>query len=56
MNGYIAIIALYALFLIGVGAFISRKVKTTDDFFVGGRRLGPLLLFITLVAPNIGAG
>ncbi|MGL5270771.1 MAG: sodium:solute symporter family protein [Selenomonadaceae bacterium] len=56
MNGYIAVIALYALFLIGVGAFISRKVKTTDDFFVGGRRLGPLLLFITLVAPNIGAG
>lgn len=56
MAGYIFVIALYALFLIGVGAFMSRKVKTADDFFVGGRRLGPALLFITLIAPNIGAG
>ncbi len=56
MNGYIVVIALYALFLIGLGTFISRKVKTTDDFFVGGRSLGGMLLFITLVAPNIGAG
>jgi len=56
MNAYILVIALYAAFLIGVGTFISRRVKTTDDFFVGGRKLGPLLLFITLVAPNIGAG
>ena len=56
MNDYILVIALYALFLIGIGVYISRKVKTTDDFFVGGRKLGPLLLFITLIAPNIGAG
>ena len=56
MNDYILVIALYALFLIAIGGFISRKVKTADDFFVGGRKLGPMLLFITLIAPNIGAG
>jgi SSS family solute:Na+ symporter len=31
-------------------------VKESGDFFVAGRRLGPGLLFSTLVAANIGAG
>ena len=56
LNWYLVIIALYAALLIGVGLFISRRVKGADDFFVGGRKMAPFLLFITLVAPNIGAG
>jgi len=56
MNGYIIVIALYSLVLILIGTIMSKKVKTTDDFFVGGRKFGSLLLFITLIAPNIGAG
>ena len=56
MNGYLVVIALYAVLLIAVGVIISRRVKGADDFFVGGRKMAPFLLFITLVAPNIGAG
>lgn len=56
MNWYLVVIGLYAVLLISVGLFISRKVKGADDFFVGGRKMAPFLLFITLVAPNIGAG
>ncbi|WP_346355858.1 sodium:solute symporter family protein [Azotosporobacter soli] len=56
MNGYVWAILLYALLLIVVGLFITKKVKGAADFFVGGRKFGPALLFITLVAPNIGAG
>ena len=56
MNGYIIVIVLYALVLIGFGFFITKRVKGADDFFVGGRNFGPVLLFITLLAPNIGAG
>ncbi len=56
MNGYVWVIALYALFLIAVGMVMRKRVKGADDFFVGGRKFGPILLFITLVAPNIGAG
>lgn len=41
---------------VALGLWISRKVSTTSDFFVAGRRLGPGLLFSTLVAANIGAG
>ena len=34
MNGYIIVIALYSLVLILIGTIMSKKVKTTDDFFV----------------------
>ena len=56
MNWYLLVIALYAVLFIAVGVIISRRVKGADDFFVGGRKMAPFLLFITLVAPNIGAG
>ena len=56
MNGYVWIIALYSLLLIGIGFFMTKRVKDSADFFVGGRKFGTLLLFITLIAPNIGAG
>jgi len=56
MNGYTWVIVLYALLLIGVGFIITKRVKGSADYFVGGRKFGPALLFITMVAPNIGAG
>jgi solute:Na+ symporter, SSS family len=56
MNGYTWVIVLYALLLIGIGFLVTKRVKDSADFFVGGRKFGPALLFITLVAPNIGAG
>lgn len=56
MNLHLAVVLLYSAFLIGLGLFIGRRVKTTGAFFVAGRSLGPLLLFATLLAANIGAG
>lgn len=56
MNGYTWVIILYALLLVGVGVVISKRVKGSADYFVGGRKFGTALLFITMVAPNIGAG
>ena len=40
----------------GIGLWIGRKVHGSSDFFVAGRRFGPLLLFSTMLAANIGAG
>ena len=40
----------------GLGLWIGRRVRGTGDFFVAGRRLGPGLLFSTMLAANIGAG
>ena len=40
----------------GIGLWIGRTVRSSTDFFVAGRRLGPSLLFSTMLAANIGAG
>jgi solute:Na+ symporter, SSS family len=46
----------YSLLMAGVGLWIGRHVRATGDFFVAGRSLGPVLIFATFLAGNIGAG
>jgi SSS family solute:Na+ symporter len=53
---YLLIIVLYSAGQIALGLWVARRVRGTGDFFVAGRRLGPGLLFATLLAPNIGVG
>lgn len=49
-------LALYSLGLMALGLWIGRRLRGSSDFFVAGRRLGPGLLFSTMLAANIGAG
>jgi solute:Na+ symporter, SSS family len=56
VNLALTLLLLYSVVQVGLGLWIGRRVKTTEEFFVAGRRLGPGLLFATLVAANIGAG
>ncbi|HEY3884119.1 MAG TPA: hypothetical protein VGL62_02835, partial [Vicinamibacterales bacterium] len=53
---YLVIIIAYSAAQIAIGLWISRRVSGPSDFFVAGRRLGPGLLFATLLAANIGGG
>jgi SSS family solute:Na+ symporter len=53
---YLAVILGYSVLQVLLGLWIGRRVKTSGDFFVAGRRLGPGLLFSSLMAANIGAG
>ena len=56
MNYQLGALIVYSALFIGVGLFISRRVKNADDFLVAGRRLGPGLIATTFLAANIGAG
>ncbi len=56
MSTYLLWILGYSAVLILLGAWISRQVGRSDDFLVAGRRLGPGLIFATVLAANIGAG
>jgi len=56
MFSHLAILLGYSAALIGLGLWIGRRVSGTKDFFVAGRRLGPGLIFSTMLAANIGAG
>ncbi len=56
MNLHLVILASYSLALMGLGLWIGRRVRGASDFFVASRRLGPGLIFSTMLAANIGAG
>lgn len=56
MNSHLVWLLAYSAGLIGLGVWISRRIRTSSDFFVAGRSLGPGLLFSTMLAANIGAG
>ena len=56
MNIHLTLLVAYSAAQLALGVWISRRVKTSSDFFVAGRALGPGLLFSTTLAANIGAG
>ena len=53
---HLTLLLAYSLAQIALGLWIARHVRSTSDFFVAGRRLGPGLLLATFLAANIGAG
>ena len=53
---HLTVLIVYSILIIALGMWIGRKVETTDSFFVAGRKLGPILIFSTMFAANIGAG
>ncbi|MCP3960055.1 MAG: sodium:solute symporter family protein [bacterium] len=56
MNLQLVFLAVYLVALVALGLWIGRRVESSDTFFVAGRRLGPVLVFATVLAANIGAG
>ena len=52
----LAVFMIYCTAFIGLGIWVGRKVETGAAFFVANRRLGPALIFSTVLAANIGAG
>lgn len=56
MAVHVFVLGLYSLSLMALGLWIGRRVRGASDFFVAGRRLGPGLVFSTMLAANIGAG
>ena len=53
---YLLTILVYAAAQIGLGVWVARGARSSGEFFVAGRRLGPGLLFATFLAANIGSG
>ena len=53
---YLLVLVAYAVGLVALGLFLSRRVTSAKDFFVAGRSLPPGLIFATFLAANIGAG
>ena len=45
-----SIIALYGLFVVGVGIWCGRKQKSTEEYYVAGRGVGSSIVGISMVA------
>ncbi len=56
MNVYLLVIILYILIILLIGISLRKYVKSSSDFFVGGRKFNTAFLFTTLITANIGAG
>lgn len=56
MSLHLTLVVAYAAGIIVLGLWTSRFVRTSGDFFVAGRGLGPGLVFSSMLAANIGAG
>lgn len=52
----IIIIVVYMLAMVGVGIYANTKIKTKEDFVLGGRRFGTVSLVGTIMATMMGSG
>ncbi|MDO4154211.1 MAG: sodium/proline symporter [Clostridia bacterium] len=48
-------IVLYLATMVGIGAWYSKKNKNTDDFYLGGRKLGPLVTAMSAEASDMSS-
>ena len=49
------VIAVYAAMMLGVGASYSRQNKTADDYLLGGQRISPIVLGLSLFATLVSS-
>lgn len=52
----LSIFIIYLLAMLGVGFYFMRKNSTTDDYYVGGRKLNSLHIGLSVVATDVGGG
>ncbi len=48
-------IIMYLVMMIVIGAIFSKKNKSTDDFYLGGRKLGPLVTAMSAEASDMSS-
>jgi SSS family solute:Na+ symporter len=52
----IIIFVIYFSLMLGVGYYFSRKNKSVEDYYVGGRSMGPWHIGLSVVATDVGGG
>ena len=52
----LGIFAIYMIVMLGVGFFFLKRNKDTDDYYVGGRKMGSWHIGLSVVATDVGGG
>ena len=50
----LVIIGVYLAAMVAIGLVVVKKVRDMDDYYLGGRSFGPLVLMATVCATIIG--
>jgi len=50
-----AIMALYFLFVLGIGLVLKRSIRTSTDFFLSGRSMPAWVAGLAFMSANLGA-
>ena len=50
-----AILAVYGLFVLGIGFALKKSVKNSEDFFISGRRIPGWITGLAFLSANLGA-
>lgn len=53
---HLALLIAYSAGVVALGLWTARFIRTSGDFFVAGRSLGPGFIFASMLAANIGSG
>jgi SSS family solute:Na+ symporter len=53
---HLTLLIVYSVGVVALGLWTTRLIRSSSDFFVAGRALGPGLIFSSMLAANIGAG
>ena len=51
----LAIVALYFLMVLGIGFYLKKYAKTSDDFFMAGRDMSAWVAGLSFLSANLGA-
>ena len=49
------IIATYFIFVVGIGAYIKRQIRTTNDYLMSGRSIPLWITSLAFISANLGA-
>lgn len=52
----LSIFVVYVVLMLGVGFFFYRKNEGAEDYYVGGRNIGPMHIGLSVVATDVGGG
>src|SRR3989338_1947284 len=50
-----AVLITYLFGIIGLGVWLAKRQHSTDDYFLGGRKMGPTVIATSLAANQVSA-
>ena len=55
ITGILVVIVAYLIFMIVIGYYCSKKTNDVGDFFLGGRKLGPIVTAMSAEASDMSS-